>query len=736
MGLNDVDAFVYDRPNRKRLYMRIGSYQFGYKRFTKCNSGNKRRFPVGFTGYTDLVCAHDKCNERVRLVHFDDESYKVQFPSKEGCIHDHEPNWEETKEVEIDFLVRVATKLLRGEYSKMYAAYRATVQEYAGDAAIIRDYDRIKCEIRRMMRRLSEKGKKEKITSLEQIASLAKKDERFMNRTALMWHEADELIKLNADTEAINELGDEIRVGTKEMISAEMRRTDEEMAKLRTKREILQALYAAKSGELVPPDFMLKGITKDKSMIFTTKWLAKQLADAECLAIDATFRTTPLLPGKIINGEVKADPVEFEQLLTIHAIRFLANEKGEKYPQPALVCVALMTGRNETNYDQVFSYVRRYLKKHGIAEELKAKRVVRDFEYGLRNSIDRVLLGNGIKSTGCFFHFTQAVTRKMNELGGAILRTDSEFYSLWRELLATALLPEDFKPAACFICLVKMMQFVFRPVNTRRLIALYQKSNSMLKNMNSDMGKAIRKVVLKFVAYFVKSWCGARPLHRLHEWDFWQAELRTNNCVESWNKKWNSLCKTHGCFTDFLESLRREFFDTACKITRVNAKPTYRTKEQREREAKIQACIKAFEPIARAKDYRSALGTWHITGFLHGVCKATRPKKYRHIPWYGDCNICMSLAKPDVFWSCSNVMCQLPHAHMSCVLKEGYKWDGVWFCRHCKKKMREEKNKESEAKEGADVSQEVDIACDSGMRIVKAAKRSMKKRTLSEMQSG
>ena len=99
------------------------------------------------------------------------------------------------------------------------------------------------------------------------------------------------------------------------------------------------------------------------------------------------------------------------------------------------VAFILMSRRQKKDYIAVFRHLRSFLP-----EPLRLKNVVADFESALRGALGDVF--PEVSYTGCFFHWTQAVYRKVQQFGlaASYMRRSSLFKKV-RSLLSLPLLP-------------------------------------------------------------------------------------------------------------------------------------------------------------------------------------------------------------------------------------------------------------------------------------------------------
>ncbi|MPC69820.1 hypothetical protein E2C01_064051 [Portunus trituberculatus] len=163
-----------------------------------------------------------------------------------------------------------------------------------------------------------------------------------------------------------------------------------------------------------------------RHLIFATDQQLEHITKAKSWYIDGTF---------------KLCRHPFSQLLTINA--FVRTEDHAK--QVPLLFV-LMSGRKNRDYREVF-----YALLNCLANETSVKHITIDFERALWKVLPEFLLHANIK--GCGFHWTQAIWRKIQEVGLQHAYTpDEATYKYLRKLMALPFLPEGEIPLM-FDCL-------------------------------------------------------------------------------------------------------------------------------------------------------------------------------------------------------------------------------------------------------------------------------------------
>ena len=139
--------------------------------------------------------------------------------------------------------------------------------------------------------------------------------------------------------------------------------------------------------------------------------------------------------GSLSNDKIDMDcifqtcPSLFYQIFTLHAFK-----NGKKFP----FADCLLPGKSRLIYPGALELL--ILKAGEISFNLKPTEVVMDFEIALIQAVQ--LAFPLTKVRGCFFHFTQAINRKLNTLGLQITyREDESIGQFFRKTAALAFVP-------------------------------------------------------------------------------------------------------------------------------------------------------------------------------------------------------------------------------------------------------------------------------------------------------
>jgi len=191
----------------------------------------------------------------------------------------------------------------------------------------------------------------------------------------------------------------------------------------------------------------------------------------------------------------------FTQLFSIHA--FVKHGTTQKQVPLAFV---VMSGRRAVDYTAVLRAILDLLPITVPA----VQQVTADFEAAVWQSI-RALLPN-VKLSGCLFHFSQAIYRKLQELGLQVAyNADAGTRAVCRRLMALALLPQEH----------------ISPVFLR-----------LQEQLDEETPDAVRSLF----QYVEDTWINGRTFTP-KDWSVFQKHVRTNNDVEGWHTRINTRGK-------------------------------------------------------------------------------------------------------------------------------------------------------------------------------------------------
>lgn len=177
----------------------------------------------------------------------------------------------------------------------------------------------------------------------------------------------------------------------------------------------------------------------------------------------------------------------------------------------------MMTRKTEKAYKHALQYVNDNIFR------LQCEATITDFEVAMRQAIRKVV--PGVKQLGCWFHYAQAIRRKVATLSELfeLVRTDGKIRNVYYKIICLALLPHD-KIEKAF-------------------------------NELALEGLQLTKAFTPFVKYFQNQWLtrvGAKNFSVFLE------ETRTTGAAEGYNGKLGKKFQTHPNFFVFIESLQWE----------------------------------------------------------------------------------------------------------------------------------------------------------------------------------
>ncbi len=255
--------------------------------------------------------------------------------------------------------------------------------------------------------------------------------------------------------------------------------------------------------EFIPSNFFRGEISKFdtegnyrvRHLVFMSDHQIEKLANAKRWYVDGTFH--------IVNTNL------FHQLFTIHA--FLRKDENIKQVPLAFV---LMSGRKSSDYEKVFKTIL------DILPYTRVKEIVSDFEKAMwkcvkkLNSNPLLKTFKNVKHFGCAFHFTQAIYRKIQELGLVTpYKRVHEVTQFCRRLMSIHLIH------------YKDVNFVFQVLKGK--ISRNPKYEIKLRSL---------------CEYFEQNWL-KNNLWEPKCWSVFNQPIRTNNDVEGWHLRMKKKAK-------------------------------------------------------------------------------------------------------------------------------------------------------------------------------------------------
>ena len=252
--------------------------------------------------------------------------------------------------------------------------------------------------------------------------------------------------------------------------------------------------------EAISDDFLLEDIIMngERHVIFSTKQQLKLLEHAKTWFVDGTFKFVKAL---------------FKQLFSIHAM----VRSNEDVLQVPLACI-LMSRRQACDYQLILEAI-----VASFAAPPRLKRVILDFEAAIWVAMETVFPNAELR--GCSFHFTQAIYRKVQNLG-----------------LQSAYQGEQ-----------SVCRFV------KKLIALCYIPSAHIRPLFSSLARETddNQSLQELVHYIRSTWIEA-SVFKPENWSVNGLPFRTNNDVEGWHNRINKKTKPNTPFYLLIQVLNEE----------------------------------------------------------------------------------------------------------------------------------------------------------------------------------
>ena len=228
-----------------------------------------------------------------------------------------------------------------------------------------------------------------------------------------------------------------------------------------------------------------------------------------------------------IDGTFKIIRSPFYQMVSIHAY----IRHGHRRKSMPLGYI-LMSGKTQSDYIDIFRKIKSKVEEDGTVWNLQAAML--DYELGLRNSLKKVW--PNIRLTGCWFHYTQAIWRKVQKLGLEKVYHQRFGAKFIKRIMVLPL----------FHANDSMIQQVF--------CALQAKFNEDKTHMTPENAAAFED----FFSYVHKQWV-FNPKIPNDELSVFGTDVRTNNTTENWNgKTWRDADRKSMTFYKLLQFLQKQ----------------------------------------------------------------------------------------------------------------------------------------------------------------------------------
>ena len=240
-----------------------------------------------------------------------------------------------------------------------------------------------------------------------------------------------------------------------------------------------------------------------------------------------------------VDGTFRTAPRPCEQFFTIH---------GEVNGHVLKLACGLLLDKNTQSYEEVFRAIRNLIPIV-TGQPWVVREIITDYETAIMNAAENVFPGLDIR--GCYFHFNEALYRKVQALRLArAYERDQELKRLVREIMALGFLPLN---------LLRMnWNNVQQAPNTLALLQVYPR-------------------LAQFLRYFERNWMNPNGSFRPARWNVYRRrmEYRTNNVVEAYNRAWNwFVAARHPSLWVFLTKLKqRQTIHEADKNNMINGLP-------------------------------------------------------------------------------------------------------------------------------------------------------------------
>ncbi|XP_077297552.1 aminopeptidase N-like [Arctopsyche grandis] len=201
----------------------------------------------------------------------------------------------------------------------------------------------------------------------------------------------------------------------------------------RNKAQVPLPLPITRSDIDVPTEYQITGSTttpeqflfwdsgsgsEERILMFTTRKNLEFLKSCQSILMDGTFKTAPPL---------------FTQLYSIHGTRLEGTDQKPGKAVPLIFC--LLPDKSGTTYNRLFSQLKMYI------QDWEPNRVMMDFERAAINAVQNQWPNAQV--TGCFFHLSQSIYRKIQELGLTEFYDNQENAIKFKMVLALAFVPPE-----------------------------------------------------------------------------------------------------------------------------------------------------------------------------------------------------------------------------------------------------------------------------------------------------
>lgn len=243
---------------------------------------------------------------------------------------------------------------------------------------------------------------------------------------------------------------------------------------------------------------------EDKILIFGTAQNLRHLCSANEIYMDGTFKSAPEM---------------FRQLYSIHV---------EIMDSMVPVVYALLPKKDKVSYTRMFHLIGQAARRFG--HQFQPSTVCIDFEMAVIETIQHIFPNSRIR--GCLFHYSQAIWRKVQELGLSVrYKEDMAFNRLVRRASALPLVPLE------------------------SIDSVWMEA---LNEVNDD-------VAVQFMDYVTLTWVDrAAAMFPVEMWNQYDKvdKYRTNNHLEAWHGVINrELGRPHPNLFKLIDTLKEKQHD-------------------------------------------------------------------------------------------------------------------------------------------------------------------------------
>ena len=378
-----------------------------------------------------------------------------------------------------------------------------------------------------------------------------------------------------------------VKKGMKDIPSAELKRLRKMPSRVRLAAQInwrrrsirpqqITCLRFEIAEACIPQGFLQKDINDGESrhLIFASSDQLKILRKAVTWYVDGTF--------KIVKQP-------FAQLFSVHV--FIRS--GFTYAHIPVAFV-IMSGRTAKDYVSVFKALLELVGR----ENCKVERIVLDFERAVWSAL-KGMMGRDefppITIKGCFFHFTQAVFRRIQNLGmKKQYIVDAPTKDICKRMMSLPLLPLRCIPSAF----------------------------SVLKQRCDESGI---ECLQKFGEYMRKNWI--EGYFSPDTWFQFLELIRTNNHVEGWHRGLNTRVKGANVNTYHLIQVLEEEAIAANQTAIEVETGKYKAQQARVQKQRNEELIQLWEQL-RIYLNNNGQGGMSMQSFLRNASKGTEPVEH------------------------------------------------------------------------------------------------------------